>query len=265
MVIICYLFGMNTMASNNSEKGKLCEKKWEQMSILTYPPNYNDLLKKWQNLSAQCSGTGIYEFRLATIYERLGQLEKAKEIVENAIKSNYGYQHFLKLGKNLYQFITLVTNGVQKQAAYDAIERNYKDLINEKPNWVLPYEQLANTQLYNEKIVEAIDSAQKAIELDSNSWMGFRILVLGLAQGKEYETAKKFIVNAIQLNDALLAEAEFMYAASLSYIKTGDLETAEQSLLVLLERNPAVKNDKMFQKIVGYLKAKQSEENKSAK
>jgi tetratricopeptide (TPR) repeat protein len=260
---ICSVFDIQ--AETRDDKGKRCEKHWEQLSTLTHPPNYNELMKKWQNLNVQCSGTGIYEFRLATLYERIGQLEKAKDIIERAITSNYDYQHFLKLGKSLFQFITLVTNKVHEQSPYNDVENDYKELIKEKPKWVLPYEQLANTQLYNEKIVDAIESAQKAIELDPNSWMGFRVLVLGLAHGKEYETAKQFIVKAIQLNDALLAETEFMYAAALSYIKTGDLETAEQSLLVLLERNPAVRNDKMFQKIVDYLKAKQSEENKNAK
>jgi len=75
-----------------------CVGKWESL-IAKYKRDYPRILSDWEALRTQCQGTGYYEFRLATLHERTGNLEEAKSIVNKQLKSQTDYDHMLKLAK----------------------------------------------------------------------------------------------------------------------------------------------------------------------
>jgi len=110
------------------------------------------------------------------------------------------------------------------------------------------------------KVDSAIRNAEKAVKLDENSWSGYRNLVVYYTEKGEYKKAKIYIRRAAEINDSLLSETEFMLASAVSYIKIGDLKTAEAVLTILLERQPEIKGDEQFVAIVRHLKANMADQ-----
>ena len=244
-----------SMSAATEEKTKMCTEKWFDIVNEHGKHNYGALLESWQKLSDECAGTGLYEYRLSTIYERLGEIEKAQEVVRSVSKTDTEYSHYLKLADFSYQYILLVESGSRDRKSYDDVEHGYVDLIKEYPKWPAAYEQLATIQRYLGKRDEAIATAKQALALDESSWKSYRVLVVAYTESRKYSEAKPLIRTAVELNEGLLADSEFMLASATTYINMQEPQTAEAVLLALAERSPDVQKDARFQAIVQFLQS----------
>lgn len=266
MLILIALFELTgvrvCMANEKTEKQLFCEQQW--VEINKTKAGYAEVLDNWLKLKDTCKETGIYEFRLANLYERTGKMDIAQGIVAKALTLNTRYQHVLLLSTVLYDYAEMLTDDVRDLVQYEELLARTQTLADDYPNWAPPYEHLANILLYLGRINKAIDSAHKALELNPSSWSGFRSLVLAYTEKKEYSKARPLITQALELNDSLFSDTEIMYAAAVTYINLKHLETAEQVLLLLSEKNPDVKGDETFQQIVNFLiNAKKQNEEKA--
>ena len=229
-----------------------CDKEW--YTVVNTNASYDELLQKWLSLKNKCEGTGIYEFRLSSLYERKGNYKKAKELIYNNLSLKSKYHDYLLLGKYGFEFTDLINVKNNNKNEYITLINNYKKLIKNNPNWVAPYESTANIQLFIGQRENAIKTAKTILKKDNNSWLARRILVIAYTETAKYTNAKKFISEAIKLNSKLFGDSEFMYAAAWTYTVNKDYKTAEAVLNKLIKNNPAVKNDKKFYKVVNFLK-----------
>lgn len=245
------------VANEKTDRQKDCEQLWEQKNSSDI--DYAEVLDAWVKLKSKCQGTGIYEFRLANLYERTGNMKKAQAIVAKALTLNTRYQHILILSTLLYDYANLLTSDSRDLNKFEALLKRTKALSDNHPNWAPPVEHMASIFLYLGRVGKAIQYANRAIELNPSSWSGRRTLILVHAENKDYAKVRPLITKTLQLNDSLFSDTEIMYASAITYINLNELETAEQVLLLLRERNPDVVSDKTFLQIVDFLIAKKKE------
>ena len=204
----------DSVSATTQERTTICAEKWFDIVDKHGKDNYAALLESWQGLSDECAGTGLYEYGLSTIHERLGDVERAQEVVRSIRNTGTAYSHYLELAELSYSYILLLKSGSRDRNSYDDIERGYADLTRKYPGWPAAYEQLATIQRYLGKRDEAIANAQNALALDESSWKSYRVLVVAYTESRQYSKARPLIRRAVELNERLLADSEFMLASA---------------------------------------------------
>ena len=80
-----------------------CVSEWDIISAKTFEQkdlDFQRLLENWEKIGEKCSGTGIYEARLASAYLFLGEVNKAREIIKPFERKVFKYS-------NLIEFVSL--------------------------------------------------------------------------------------------------------------------------------------------------------------
>ena len=254
LVIVCLAFPLTVFGEQMStSKSEYCDSKWYKLSATHGRDSYHALLDEWQQLSDSCAGTGIYEFRLGTLYERLGKKKEFKDIVNKGLSLNSEYHHYLRISE-----LTIVLQDAAERNTLDEETKNtlisgYLDLIGDYPDWVTPYEQLANIYLLFGEPEKSIEMSHKAIQLNQESWAAERCLVIGYTLLNQHQEARKHIRKAIELNRALFSDIEFMTASAWVYTSLGELGTAEAVLERLADSNQNAEQTERFKKALAYL------------
>jgi tetratricopeptide (TPR) repeat protein len=213
-------------------------------------------MKEWMKLEPLCRWTGVYEYRLSTLYERLGDREKAKKVIEEALKHGTDNDNMLRLGKYSNEFIDLVIARDRDSSKYQRLEANYQSLVAEEPQWPAVYEALANLQLYRGKRDDAIENAKTAIRLNAASWAGCRTLVVAYTGARRYPESRPLIRKCVELNEELSGDVDFMLASATTYVNLQEPKTAKAVLEALTQREPGAKDDPRFGALVKFIDAK---------
>jgi tetratricopeptide (TPR) repeat protein len=213
-------------------------------------------MKEWMKLEPLCRWTGVYEFRLSTLYERLGDREKAKKVIEEALKHGTDNDNMLRLGKYSNEFTDLVVARDRDISKYQRLEANYKSLVAEEAQWSAVYEDLANLQLYMGKRDDAIENAKTAIRLNATSWGGCRTLVVAYTGARRYPESRPLIRKCVDLSEELSGDVDFMLASATTYVNLQEPKTAKAVLEALVQRETGAKDDPRFGALQKFIDAK---------
>jgi len=77
-----------------------CEQQWISQSapyLYREEPDFDTILKLWQQNSDRCTGTVIYEARLALVYFYASQNDKARAMLEPVLNAESPYQSSVQL------------------------------------------------------------------------------------------------------------------------------------------------------------------------
>lgn len=255
-IILILLYVSNATAGeiNNETKGEQCNAEWEGILSKYGNYKYEEILSEWLKLENDCKGTGVYEFRLSSTYNLLGNREKAKEITEQALLLDNSYLYLNASSKLNYQFMDLLESKSSDVKEYERIERGFYEISKDYSEWATIYEMLSGVQLVMGKVDLAIANAKKALEMDDASWPALRVLVIGYSEKGLHQQSQPLIVKAIKLNELLLADSEFMIMAALTYLSLNEVDTAKSVLAALLEREPEIRSDERFIKLVNHIR-----------
>jgi tetratricopeptide (TPR) repeat protein len=250
-----YFTSGSAIAKESSDREAQCAAKWDSLRS-RYGRDYQVLMKEWTKLESLCRWTGVYEFRLSALYERLGDRQKAKKVIEDGLKHGTDNDNMLKLGKYSNEFTDLVIARDRDLSKYQRLEANYKSIATDEPQWSAAYEALANLQLYMGKRDDAIENAKKAIRLNAASWGGCRTLVVAYTGARRYSESRPLIRKCVELNDELSGEVDFMLASATTYVNLQEPKTAKAVLEALAERDPKAQDDPRFGALVKFIDGK---------
>ena len=252
LLFTCGVFMSEAKAVKLSEDQ--CDSLWFQLAEQYGVNNFDVLLEKWNGVSEKCRGTGIYEFRLGSLYERLGRHNDFKNIVKEGLALNSSYEHYLKVS----ELTILLQEAAEANSIDEKLEKTlvtgYKELIRSHADWPVPYEQLSNIYLLYKKADEAIDVSKKVLALNADSWVGHRGLVIGYTFKEKYNEARPHIMPAAAGNEKLFSDVEFMCASAWVYASLDEHETANAVLNRLVEENPRATSTDRMRKTYHYAK-----------
>jgi tetratricopeptide (TPR) repeat protein len=231
-----------------------CSRSWESL-LQKYSDDRARLKMEWQGLNGKCKGTGIYEYRWAALLERTGDRQGAISFLAASLKQDLPFKDELEVSYLGYQFSELILAEKPDADRLRKIRERSEELLRKYPVSVSVMEETAFQRLYFKDFAGAIDVARRAVNLDEKSWLARRVLVMAAARSGDYPIGKPYIRPAIELRESLLADKDFMYAATACYLETGDVLTAEKVLLALYERVPDVKQDSQYQRLAGLVVA----------
>ena len=254
IVVILIFNNFSVQAEEIKFNAEKCNLLWFDISNKHGKEVNKVLLKKWLAVSPKCNGTGIYEFRLGVIYERLGMSDKFKNIVEKGLALKSPYNHYLKVSQ-----LTILLSEAAKENRIDSdLERKlvagYEGLIKSHKDWIVPYESLTNIYTLFKNPDKIIFYARKSLELNNNSYMGHLGLVIGYTYKKKYKDARPHIMLAAGNNEKLFSNVEFMCAAAWIYASLNEHELASSVLNRLLTENPRAKKTDRMKKTYFYAK-----------
>lgn len=226
-----------------------CNRKWEQVVAQNKGGDYATLLQLWKNVSKQCAGSGVYEYRLGLLLERVGNLPEAIAVLNGAVEKNLPKHDDLYVTLLTFRFTqALSKNPADAELAQQNVEMLRK-FVERHPSSLNGVQQLASLEMLSGNYSKAIVLSQAALALDERSWNAKRTLVIAAAHDGKYSEGKKHIRQAIELHEGLMSDTQFMISAATCYFSVGDIATAEQVLLGLRERVPSIKDDAQFRNL----------------
>jgi tetratricopeptide (TPR) repeat protein len=239
---------MQSMASDESARYALCDSQWKALAA-SAGKDLESLEVAWKGKDKECSGTGIYEYRLATLAEINGRRDDAISILDGAIKKKLPLSddmRAIRLGMlfSKAQFAT-PKDSAQAKKAHAELEA----LLVSKPDLVPAMLQLSMQRLELEDFVGAEQMSRKALQHEPDAWQPRRSLFLALVALDKYSEARQLIRPTLQLHERFFSDSEFMLGAAFCYYKLGELKTAEQALRALLTKVPDIQNDRGYQQL----------------
>jgi len=107
-------------------------------------------------------------FLLGKIYFKLGDLSKARELVDKAIEKDLGNQEYRDARNEMATFASKLTEGsrLYNNADYEGAKKVYQEIIKENPNFINAYIDLGRVCVRLNDLEGAAENFRKAIELD---------------------------------------------------------------------------------------------------
>jgi tetratricopeptide (TPR) repeat protein len=239
---------MHSMAADESAGYARCDSQWKALAANASKDRVG-LEADWKGKSKECAGTGIYEFRLATLVEVNGRRDEAIAILDGALAKDLPLRddmRAIRLGMLFSKAqYSIPKNSKEARKAHEELET----LLVNNPNLVAAMHQLAMQRLDLEDFVGAETMSRRAMEHDPGAWQPRRTLFLALIANDKFSEARQLLRPTLELHERLFSDPEFMLAASYCYLKLGDVKTAEQALRALRSKVPAVQDDPAYARL----------------
>jgi tetratricopeptide (TPR) repeat protein len=241
--------GVSLNAIGQARDAAWCEAAWDQ-TFKPYgespTPDYSALLRTWERLDGECGGTGIYEARLASVHLMLKQPAAAQEALRSARVVASEHAPLLDATRLQADLDSALTQGAMTPAVAEQFAPRFEKLVRSAPTWYLAHEQSATFWLMAGDLQRALSAAERAIELEPNSWWGYRTMAIAHSELREHQTAAVFGDRAHALHAAVSADADLMLALAKSYSALGMPQMSETLLSLLLTHRPAVRSTPQY-------------------
>jgi len=240
-------------AAHIKERMEACQQSWLALEE-KYPDDFTTLLTEWSKFEGQCQGTATYAFHHANILQNLRRNREAADYLAAALKRDLPHDTGLRVLYVAVRFSDVLLLRAHDTAALRALNGELEAVLREHPDDPFALTEQARELAALHDYAGAFHAGKQAADLDANSWAARFWLVIGASRIHQCQVAQPYIVPAIKLRDRLLGEADFMFAAAACYIEIGAIPTAESSLRALVQRNPAARQDAVFQRLVAAIK-----------
>jgi tetratricopeptide (TPR) repeat protein len=231
-----------------------CATRWNELKS-QHPGDWSSLRDAWTAQEARCRDTGSYEYHLATIEENLGNVDRAIEILDSALKRHLPYHdpsYVALLELRFRRFVLARPPGLDGARK---IAGELEAFSRERPNDSLALMLLANQKLILGDNAGALKEAQAAAKLEPGNPASQRAILIAQTKLGHFAEARAGIEPLLAVHRELTGDAALMFAVSTAFLETGDLESAEGALAVLQRRSPDVSRDPEFQALVQRLLA----------
>ena len=259
-IVACLLFSVSspsmavTPDAHMKERMAACQQSWLALAE-KYQDNFTALWTEWSKFEEQCQGTATYEFHRANILQNQGKNREAADYLAAVLKRNLPNDTALRVSYVAVRFSDVQTNREHDTEALRALNGELEAVLREHPNDPFALTEQARQLTVLHDYAGAFHAGKQAADLDVNSWAARFWLVIGASRIHQCQVSQPYIVPAIKLRDRLLGEQDFMFAAAACYLEIGAAPTAENVLRALVQRNPAVRQEPVFQRLVTAIKA----------
>lgn len=235
-------------AGAETQSAEWCESRWAEASdrhLAAKPPDYSALLRSWRELQPQCSGTGVYETRLASIYAAHKDLVTAQKVLASIDKIAPEYAALLEATHLQVEFEQYLAKDPQP-AGVAAFGPRFAKLIVDTPSWYVAHEMNATYLLTSAQPTRAIEAAKRALEHEPKSWWSYRVMAVAYSELGEHRTAVQMGDRAHGMHPAVSSDPDFMLALARSYVAMGDRKMGETVLSLLFTYRPEVRQSPQY-------------------
>ncbi len=258
----CFLLPLvlfSLAAAAAEDRQSVCEENWKQAYAASATTggahDYVALLNSWKALEGQCKGSGVYEFRLATLYIANNQPKLALELLNSAQAWPLPYARLAPLVRLKTQMAVYVAEKPVSIEKIRSMKPQYMAIAAQEPDSPAVNEQVANFLLIVGDDREAIAYAEKSLKLQNDQWEPNRTLTIADYHIGEYAFAVMAGRRAQELRNSLVKDPEFMYAVAKSYAGVGNITVAKMTLAILNEQVPAEHGGPDWQDAVSFIRA----------
>jgi tetratricopeptide (TPR) repeat protein len=213
-----------------------CEKQYKELQTNPLYASTASKIKVFEADAFLCAGSGLYEVQLAQLYIEAGDLGKAKQILDEALKQNMPHR------KELLFKETVVYGSRLDLKHAEEIDRL---LIRDYPNSFEGYSGLGTVFLVQNRPKESIEQYEKANSLQQTV-AAYRNLVIAYTKVGRYEDATSAFDKYYRADRTALGDRDVAMSVAVAYEKQGELEVADGALRALLKSKPGIKDDKEF-------------------
>jgi tetratricopeptide (TPR) repeat protein len=240
------------LMSGNVNALTLCN---EEFSVMNQDKKYLEIGEKinyWESLSDKCSGSGLYELRLSQLYVEDKQNNKAKNIINDALKLKTDFD------KNL------LFNMAEIEASIGNLDEALsisQSLINKYKEWAGGYYKVGMISTWKNDSIRAVKAFEKVNELEDNA-SSYSMLAYNYHNLKQHKEAIIAMQRAIKLDANELGNRVAVPATAYSLIELGYMDEAENLLMKHQAVRPESQHDSDFVKVAVYLQMKLDEAEK---
>lgn len=239
------------------EASEVCQQAFDVLYATAFE-SHEERINAWRSKEKECAGTGLFEARLAALYQAAGEHQKAIELVNASIGFGEVYRKQLLLVRSESSYILEQL----PQARADA-ER----LVTEYPDWEGGYFVLGQVNLAEKRYEEAVENYDAVNRLGRMA-NAYSMLAIAHYYLKNYTKSVESMQYAVSMSQGEeLGNSLPVVAASYSLIHLGYLDKA----LAFLQEHQAVvpesKDNLHFIRVAKFLeqkmKARAAAENES--
>jgi TPR repeat protein len=243
-----------------------CEAQWrtESVSIDRVDTDdqgarkFSDLLERWKSYEKDCSGTIVFECRLASAYILANQYDKARQLLKSVEQKRSKYHYLVEFILLQIDYFSVYREINVSKDYVISVKEKFLDFVRKYPNFPDAYGQLGGLQsLLNEH-----EAAIKSLEFARNSSMSllgvYRNLAISYEAVGRHEDAHQAADKAYQLNKSVTSDQYFVYAVAKADAGLGDFESAELVLRVIAAKKPEVRRNPDFKDTVDFVLARKN-------
>jgi tetratricopeptide (TPR) repeat protein len=225
-----------------------CNQSWSTLED-RLKENYPALKGEWTKLQGQCAGTGIYELHEGLLLQHTGEVHQAVEYFDAALKRHLPDEQPMRMYYWDALFSDVLATHPQDTEQLKKINQEFERLARNDSENTYTLTELARQRVTLHDDSAAVYPAQKAADLDPDSWTARYWLLLAASRAHQCALAEPYILSAVKTHDFLLEQPDFMYAAVSCYLEVGEPVTAQKALGSLVKKKPAVVSDPTFQSL----------------
>jgi tetratricopeptide (TPR) repeat protein len=240
------------------DRARSCEESWNQAYAAFQQQQDGDakfLLQKWLGLESQCRGTGIYEFRLATLYLRVDQPQRALDVLNGAKSYPPPYAAIVPMAKVRAQIAVLADETPIPWDKVRALKPQVLAALQTAPNDYVGNEEVANYMAMIGDADSAITYGEKAAALREDQWETHRTLTMAYFQKGDYVKSLVNARRAQELRHALIDDPPFMYVVAKAYAGVGNMAAVKSTMGLLLNEKPGERGTPEYREAVNFIAA----------
>jgi tetratricopeptide (TPR) repeat protein len=252
------------------ERAQSCDHQWDVVTSdpgKGLEPGYETLLKRWQQYGDRCSGTVVYEARLAFLYAQAGEPDKARAALKPVLGTASEFAYLVDVASLQIEMAEIRASGgpgdTKRRMA--ELESKYVAFVGRNPAWPHGYFLLGAIQTALDEYSKAIPTLMAGLNhlppdqrLAPNTWSVYRHLTVCYAETGDYRDALHAGDIAYGLKEDLVDDTYFMIAAAKAYAATDDFKSAEDTLRLISLKRPEVKDDPKFLSARDFVQARKA-------
>lgn len=227
----------------------LCHDEWQSLQSL---PDPLTRIHKWSELRTKCSGSGLYEARLGTLYVLSGRYDDARTTVKAGLSLGTRYEKDL---------LSVSANADMGQGKLDSASLTYQSLIQKFPDYYDGYAGAGAVKLLQGQLDDAVKYLHEGEQHGGAHFLPiYRNLTLAYQGLRRYADAVAAWNQAYTVDKSIVKDREAMHAAAISYVYLGKLHAADGALKMLFQADPEAAQDPQIHKTMTYIAGKLAEE-----
>lgn len=251
--------GAETLSGSRAE---WCEQQWlgesrRFVSEQRGSPDLLGLVDQWRAYRSKCGGSVAYEARLAVLLAMTGRSSEARvqlaPVLGPGAKSSYA--NLVELAQlQIETWEILADSEARQRERLLEVEKKHRNLVRRYPDWPIGLAVLGGLQTNLGLHSEAVSNLNRAKSADSDMFGIYRNLTISLAALGRYRDALDAADIAVEMNQALFSDPEFVCAGAIANAGLGQFKSARLTLQVLVSKQPNLRHDSNFALAVSTVK-----------
>ena len=215
-----------------------CEARTSQVGASSNPLSRR--IAEMELLQKHCSGSGVYEARLAYLYGAAGRYAEADTMLLSGLSLGTLYEKELRSAQ---------TNLALWQGRPDRAEQYARELVAAFPEWAGSHAALGEVLLASNQDAEGVEALETANSLMETS-KAHLLLTMAHFNLKNYLESAQAIQRSLKMDNSGLKHTDAICAGSLSLLALGYVTAGQELLDKHLELVPGAKDSKNFQYVL---------------